>query len=135
MSLLHNIVKTGNTHLALAALRIWSGVLLMYHGGQKLFVHQEDFFQHVTGTLHLPEFFAWAAIAAEFGGGALLILGLYTRIASVFVLITMCVAVFGTHLYDPWAKKELALWYLVSSLVFFISGGGIYSIDSKLSRD
>ncbi len=121
--------------MALALLRVWCGALLMYHGGLKLFVNQADFFQHVTTTLGLHPVFAWAAIAAEFGGGALLILGLFTRIASVFVVITMCVAVFGTHLYDPWSKKELALWYLVSSLVFFIAGGGMYSFDAKLARD
>ncbi len=134
MALLQNVLKTGNTHLALALMRIWLGIMLMYHGGLKLFVNQAPFIEHVTVKLQLPEPFAWLAIAAEFGGGALLILGLFTRVASIFSIATMCVAIFGTHYLDPWARKELAVWYLSSSIVFFIAGGGMYSMDAKLSE-
>ncbi len=134
MTALRHIVKTGNTHLALAILRVFFGSIMMYHGMTKIFVNQTDFIQHVTQRLQLPEFFAWLAIAAEFGGGALLVLGLFSRIASLFVIVTMLVAIFGTHAADPFSKKELALSYLVCGLIFFISGGGLYSMDSKLSE-
>ena len=61
-----------------------------------------------------------------------LILGLWTRLALMPLIITMLVAVFIVHGADPFAKKELGLMYLIGYISIFIAGAGKYSIDRKI---
>ena len=53
-----------------------------------------------------------SVICAEFGCSLLLIAGLFTRIATLPLAITMIVALTVIHANDPWQKKELAACYL-----------------------
>ncbi len=48
-------------------------------------------------NLPLPEFMAVLATAAELGGAVLILLGLFTRIVTVPLIITMLVAIFAVH--------------------------------------
>lgn len=80
------------------------------------------------------------AVFAEFFCSILIILGLGTRIASLFIIATMSVAVLHAHAADPFAKKELPLLFLLIFLSVLVFGAGKYSIDhaiaggSKLGR-
>jgi len=38
------------------------------------------------------------------------------------------------HAGDPFAKKELGLFYMINFVVLFFTGPGKYSLDKKLSR-
>lgn len=135
MKILQRLTQTGNVHLALALIRIWVGVMMVYHGYMKLFPNPYEFINNTIVTkLGMPEFLGWAAIFSEFLGGILLVLGLFTRPAALFVAITMMVAVFNVHMHDPWNKKEFALAYLIPALAFVVAGGGMYSIDERLSK-
>lgn len=115
---------------------------MVYHGFVKLFPPSPDgmmfnpwkFITTLSTERGIPEFFGWCAILAEFLGGLCLVTGFLTRPAALFVIITMLVAVFNIHMHDPWGKKEFALAYLVSALAFVVSGGGMYSIDARLSK-
>src|SRR5260370_9716344 len=49
------------------------------------------------GAMHIPTFFPFLAIAAEFFGGLGLIFGLLTRLASFGIFINMVVAVVLVH--------------------------------------
>lgn len=69
------------------------------------------------------------ATFAEFFCSILLILGLATRLAMVPLMITMGVVIFSVLSHQPFAKKELAVLYLVAFLGFFIVGAGRYSVD------
>ncbi|MDA2920705.1 DoxX family protein [Desulfobacterota bacterium AH_259_B03_O07] len=82
-----------------------------------------------------PELFAWAAGCAEFFGGILLMIGLFTRPAAFFILITMIVAVFGQQAADPFSDKELASTYGFIALTFTFIGSGRYGLDSLLKFD
>lgn len=82
----------------------------------------------------MPLFFAWAASLAEFAGGILLALGLLTRPAALSMTITMAVAAFVAHAADPFAKKEMALLYLVTSAFICLVGAGKISLDSLLFK-
>ena len=62
-------------------------------------------------------------------------IGLKTRLASVPLIVTMIVAAFIVHAGDPFAKKELALVYLVGFLAIFFTGPGEYSVDARLRGD
>lgn len=63
-----------------------------------------------------------------------LILGLMTRLVSIPLAVTMGVAAFHIHAYDPFAKKELAIMYLLFYLLFIFNGGGRYALDDKIGR-
>src|SRR3989338_2225058 len=101
-----NLVDAG-----LLWLRVLRGAAMVYHGYGKVFGgHMEGMIQGVAGMgFHAPVFFAWAAALSEFAGGILLVLGLFTRPAALFILITMGVAAFVAHANDPFTPKELAL--------------------------
>jgi len=109
------------------------GLMLAFgHGWGKL-PPSERFIEGVGALgFPLPVIFAWAASLSEFGGALLVAVGLYTRVGSFFVMFTMATAAFLRHAGDPFQRKELALVYLVSFLVFFAIGSGKYSLDSLL---
>jgi putative oxidoreductase len=46
----------------------------------------------------------------------------------------MFVAAFITHIADPFAKKEVAILYLLFYIALLITGSGKYSIDFFLTR-
>jgi len=115
----------------LALLRIFAGVALAASPGLGKLPPSEQFIGGVTALgFPAPVFFAWAASLAEFLGGAFLALGLFTRISSFFVACVMLTAAFGTHLNDPFQKKELAFLYLFIALCFLLKGAGDWSIDA-----
>lgn len=118
-------------NLGLTLLRVFAGAALMLAHGLGKMPPSERFVGGVEKLgFPLPGLFAWAASLSEFAGGALLALGLLTRVAGFFVAFTMAVAAFGVHLYDPFGKKELALMYLFIALLFMLKGAGDWSLDS-----
>ena len=72
------------------------------------------------------------AIFAEVVCAALLVFGVATRFAALNLLITMLVAALIVHGDDPFAKKELALAYATMYAALLCTGGGRYSVDSRL---
>jgi putative oxidoreductase len=116
--------------LALLAARLYAGLALaLAHGIGKL--PPSPPFVEAVGALGFPAplAFAWAAALAEAAGGILLALGLLTRPAAIAIAINMAVAGFLRHAADPFRAKELALFFLVTALVFAARGGGRFSVD------
>lgn len=74
------------------------------------------------------------AVFAEFLCSILVGLGIYTRLATIPLIVTMAVAAFISHGADPFGRKELALMYLLIYIFLFISGGGKFSVDHIISR-
>ncbi len=120
---------------ALLVLRIGIGGLMLYgHGLVKLgnFAELVDRFADPIGLGSGTSLVL--VILAEVVCAILVILGLYTRLAVVPLVIMLMVALVFVHPGDPWAKIELALLYLVPFSALFISGGGWYSLDNVLRR-
>ena len=119
--------------LTVLLLRVASGLMMaLLHGWAKV-PPSEKFILGVTELgFPAPLFFAWCAGLAEFAGGILLAVGLFTRPAALFVAFTMGVAAFGRHLNDPFERKELSLLYLGISLFFLAYGAGKVSLDRFL---
>lgn len=139
--MLKQILFGGESGLSYAAnagltlLRIFAGVSMAAAHGLGKMPPSEQFVGGVASLgFPVPAFFAWAASLAEFLGGALLALGLFTRLSSFFVAFTMLTAAFGTHLNDPFQKKELALLYLFIALCFLIKGAGDWSLDAMFRK-
>ncbi len=79
------------------------------------------------------------AIFAEFLCSFLIMLGLFTRFASLNLIITMAVAAFLVHAKDPLfasgqASKEFALIYLIGYVILFFTGAGRFSVDRILAN-
>jgi putative oxidoreductase len=131
--------------LVLPLLRAGIGVILIPHGCQKIFgmfggmgiTANGAFFEKVG---YAPGMF-WGTLVGctELVAGFLLIIGLFTRLAALAVVIFMILAVHftSTHFGFFWTKggMEYSLLLLLSSLVFLVRGGGEYSLDSKMAKE
>src|SRR6266567_1165001 len=82
--------------LALLVLRIVLGIIMIAHGYPKVFGGLSEHVHHVN-NLGLPGWLAYCSAAAEFFGGILLLVGLFTRIAALAILINMSVAIWKVH--------------------------------------
>ena len=117
-------------HWILLLIRLSALVLLLNHGLLKftnLLSGEEIKFGDPIGLG--PQVSFILVVFAEFFCSALVILGLCTRLASIPPVINFLVIVFVVHLHDPFARKELPLFYLVFFIILLILGGGKYSMD------
>ena len=73
-------------------------------------------------------------IFAEFVCSIFIILGLFTRWATFFLIFTMAFAAFIYHSGDPFDKKELSILYLCVYLLLFVFQAGKFSIDSMIMK-
>ena len=82
--------------LALLALRLVLGVIMIAHGYHKVwggFHHHMEF----VGSLGLPGWMAYLSAGTEFFGGIAIALGLFPRFFSLAVVIEMGVAIWKVH--------------------------------------
>jgi len=87
--------------LALLILRLALGVIFVYHGYPKLFTQTHDTMGKFV-HMGFPGYFAFLAGVIEFFGGAMLIVGLFTRIAGLFLFVEMLIALVQVHhLFSP----------------------------------
>jgi putative oxidoreductase len=123
----------------LLILRVGIGAAFMAHGYPKL-AGGPDAWTGLGGALSAfglsfaPTFMGFLAAISEFGGGLLLVLGLATRPACVFLLGTMVVAT-AMHLSrgDPFMKYSHALEAGILFLSLILIGPGRFSLDEKLA--
>lgn len=121
-----------NIDLGLLVLRVGLSAMLLTHGIKK-------FMDFVGGDMAVAGdpiglgtmITSILILIAEFIAPVLIIIGLKTRIMSVPVIIAMAVAAFIVHGGDPFAKKELALIYLIGFTAVALMGAGRYSMDRK----
>lgn len=124
-------VQKGTTASNLAAfiLRVGFGVLMIpYHGYVKLveFNERKDNFVDflgLGGTVSLS-----LAIFAEFFCSILLILGLFTRFATIPLLMTTLV-IFSAHNWELFGQYELATAFFIAYLSILTLGPGRFSLD------
>ncbi|WP_288424159.1 DoxX family protein [uncultured Spirosoma sp.] len=113
-------------------LRLIFGGLMIPHGYAKLthFAEYQNDFMNLLGlgtavSLSL-------AIVAEFGCSILLVLGLFTRLALVPLIVTTLVIVFGAHGGEILGDGEHGFLYLGVYLSLLLTGPGQYSVDQRL---
>jgi putative oxidoreductase len=120
--------------LSLLLLRVALGVIFIFHGLPKL-THAQQWVQNF-GHMGFPGYFAYIAGILEVFGGAMLILGLFTRIAGLLLAIEMGTALSMVHhlLSNPSNVKdyEFPLVLCVSCFVLGTVGAGLISIDQGL---
>lgn len=121
---------------ALGVLRIVAGYLFIAHGTAKLLG-----FPHVAMFDGLQAWsLPWIAGVLELVGGAMLIVGLFTRPVAFVLSGLMAFAYFighasqGTPLLPLLNQGELAALYSFLFLYFSVAGGGAYSLDNVIGR-
>jgi putative oxidoreductase len=120
--------------VALLVARLTVGVLFVSTGWGK--VHNLAKVTEYFGELHIPApaFNAPLASFTELGCGALLVLGLASRLAAVPLMVTMTVAILTAKLAEihglPDLFGEVEWTYLVLLLVIVVFGPGKASLDA-----
>ena len=121
--------------LGIAFLRVVVGTIFMFHALPKIRDPEStrEFFHSVglTDSIYVVYF----AIAVEIVAGAMLALGLYTRIAALFLTTFMMVASY-VAVYemdkDFEGGYEVDLLLLAASLMYYLNGAGKYALDALL---
>jgi putative oxidoreductase len=117
--------------LALLVMRLALGAVMVAHGYHKVFGGLHHYAQFIA-SLGLPAWSAYFSAFAEFFGGILVLIGLFTRAAAFAICIDMCVAIAKVHFHnglvgDRGYEFPLALAALAFGLIFF--GGGAIALD------
>ena len=122
--------------LALLALRVALGAVMIAHGAQKAFGGMPRF-MGMLQSMGIPPILAYLTTAAELGGGILLVLGLFTRVAALSILIDMCVAIAKVHfkngLKGPGGYEFPMMCGIVAFALIFLGAGPI-SLDEAFFR-
>ena len=118
----------------LSVLRIVAAFMLMAHGAQKLFGFLAP--PGMPGFAPLSQM--WIGGVLEFFGGALLLLGLFTRPVAFILSGMLAVAYFQMHapggFWPLQNKGELAVLYCFVFLFLAVAGGGVWALDNLLWR-
>jgi putative oxidoreductase len=145
--MLQKIVKTEN-RFDLTILRIALGGVMFAHGAQKMlgWFGGNGFSATVNAFgqyMHIAAPIAVLVILIEFFGSLMLIAGSFTRVAALGMFGLFIGIIMTTHpdsFFMNWSGQakgegiEYDLLILGMSLVLLISGGGKFSLDSKLSN-
>lgn len=125
-----------STDLALLLLRVIFGSFMIYvHGWGKLlrlFGDDPIKFADPFGLGPTPSLAL--AVFAEVLCAFLIIIGAFTRLATIPLIITMLVAAFIANAGSPFSDKESALVYLCAFAAIGIAGAGWYSVDAQWRR-
>lgn len=126
-----------NSDIAKLLLRLSVGIMMLFHGLEKI-INGINGVKHLTVNAGLPEFFAYGVYIGEVIVPIFIVLGLYARIASLFLALNMVMAIFlayGDSLFSLGKHGapliELPLFYLILSIVIFLLGSGRYAVNSK----
>ena len=118
-------------------LRLTVGLMILFHGVEKV-TNGINGVKYLVTNSGLPEFLAYGIYVGEIVLPILIVLGLYARVASLFLALNMAVAIFlayGSSLFELGKfgapVMELPLLYLILSLLIFMFGSGKYSVNTK----
>lgn len=126
--------------IALLHARIGLGIVFIAHGWQKVVTNGLDATKAGFTQMGVPApaLSAYYAGFVELIGGAALILGVLTSIASLLLLADMIGAFFTVHLdkgvFVSDGGYELVLTLAVASLLLAAFGGGRFAVDALFRR-
>ena len=117
--------------LALLVMRLALGAVMTGHGYHKVFGGLHHHVQFVT-SLGLPGWTAYLSAFAEFFGGILVLIGLFTRFAAFAICVDLSVAIAKVHFHNGLMGQggyefPLALAALAFGLIFL--GPGAIAFD------
>jgi putative oxidoreductase len=132
--LLSTSYSAGAFSAAMLILRLSFGVLMMMHGYDKL-IHFGDLQHKFMNFMGIGSTMSLALVVfAEFFCSLFLILGLFTRLAAIPLIIATCVMVFKAHNGEVFGDGQTAALYLTGYLVLLFVGPGRVSIDGMIGK-
>ena len=138
-----------HTDLVVGIARIVLGIIFFAHGAQKMLGWYggpglASSMRTFTEHLHLPATLAFLLIAGEFFSGIGLIVGLFSRIAALAIVLTMVGAIATVHfrfgLFMNWLGSqeghgiEYHLLAIALAMVVVVRGGGAFSLDGLVHQ-
>jgi putative oxidoreductase len=115
-------------------LRLTTAGLLLFHGIAKL-IHGVPFIGQALASHGLPSFVAYGVYIGEVVAPLFIIVGLWTRVASLVVVFNMVVAILLEAYRNTFVIQRTGAWgleaeafYLLTALVIFFLGAGKYGI-------
>lgn len=131
---------SASTSWGLLVLRVVVGAVFIAHGVQKIF---EYTLAGTTGSfagmgVPLPEIAAPVVAFVELIGGAMLVLGLFTRLVGILLAVDMVVALVLVHLpAGLWVAEggyEFVAVLGAAALALAFAGAGRFSVDRGVLR-
>jgi putative oxidoreductase len=120
-------------NISMLLMRLAFGIMMIAnHGLPKLmeFSTRQYHFYNFVGIG--SRFSLVLSLFAELFCSMFLILGLFTRIAAIPLIINMCVAIFGANAHKPLLQSELAVLYLAVFISILFVGPGRVSVDGMV---
>ena len=116
--------------IGLLVLRLVAGGTMIFAHGWGKFANFSEISMRFPGLFGMSPTMALAlATFADLFCAALVVIGLFSRMALIPLIITMAVAFFIVHGDDPFQKKELAFVYLNMYIALFLTGTGKIAVQ------
>ena len=107
---------------------------MIYHGTE---VFEAGKIKEYAGWEPIKSFPAPMALAylgkfCELMGGILLLLGLFTRVATLIIMVSMLFIVFAIGHGKIWYEDQYPFLFGLLALVIFFNGPGAWSLDQRI---
>ena len=122
-------LKPISLDFGLFILRVAAGGLMLLYGAPKLlnFSSRWHTFSDPLGIGSEISFIL--CVFAEFFCAVFLIVGAFSRMVTIPLIINMLVIAFIVHGGEPMKKRDLSIFFLAAYTTLFITGPGKYSLD------
>ena len=137
--MLKQLLKTetlgSKADIGILILRIGISFFMVHHGYEKLQTLLGGGGADFPDPLHIGNKFSlFLTVFAEFFCSILLMIGLFTRLALIPLIICMFVIIFIVSSNEPLSDKEHAYLFLIPYLTLFLTGAGKISADAKIFK-
>jgi putative oxidoreductase len=126
--------SAGTFNVGMLLLRAGMGGLLVPHGYDKLMHFSEYSKQFIKFMGLSAEISLGLVIFAELFCAALVVFGLFTRLAAIPPMVVMLVAVFKAHKGEVFGEGEHAMLYFFGFLAIALIGPGRLSVDGMIGK-
>lgn len=130
----HQLNEIVSPDVSVLLLRVGAACLIMTHGIPKLMRILEGNFGFGDPLGLGPTVSLFLVTFAEAICAFFVLIGLWTRVALIPLIINMIVIVFVAHADDPFGDKEKGLLFLVMFIALFFTGAGKYSLHRVLNK-
>jgi len=124
--------STSAFNIAMLVLRVGAGVMAMSHGYDKL-VHFAEMKSRFTNFMGLGSTLSLIlVIFSEFFCSIFLIIGLFSRLVVIPLIISMSAALFVAHNSEVFGQGEKSALFLTCFIALLLCGPGKVSVDGMM---
>jgi putative oxidoreductase len=121
--------------ISMLLLRVAAGSLMLADHGLDKLIHFSEYASKFSDPFQLGRTVSLTMVVfAEFFCAAFIILGLFTRLAAIPLIIAMGVALFFAHKGQFFGDGESAGLYMVVFICIFVMGPGKLSLDRFIGK-